>query len=237
MRAAKESKQKKVAIVLGVLLLAVVGFQAPRIMKMFKGDEVAAPPPPATTTTAPAAPTGPVSLQPPTLAGGGGAPTGGGTTEPGGLTGSEPAPLASAGQLVSFSRFESKDPFAPQLEDAAAPADAAGAGSGKPDGGKSGNGGKTQPPATVVRAAVISVNGAEETVSPGGGFPAANPLFRLVSLSKTSVAIAIAGGSYADGARTVQLRRGEPLTLMNTADGVRYELRLVSLIQGSAPQS
>jgi hypothetical protein len=81
------------------------------------------------------------------------------------------------------------------------------------------------------------VNGAQETVSPGGGFPAASPLFTLVSLTKTSAAVAIAGGSYADGAKTVQLRRGETLTLMNTADGVRYELKLVSLIWGSAPQS
>lgn len=234
MRAAKERKQKKLAIVLGVVLLAVVVFQAPRIMKMFKGDEVAAPPP-AVTPTTPTTPTAPVSLQPPTLAGGGAAPAGGGTAAPGALPGGEPAPLASPGQLISFSRFESKDPFAQQLEDTST---AEGSGGTSP--GKEGRPGvKQSPPATpmVARAAVISVNGAKETVSPGGSFPAASPLFTLVSLTKTGASIAIAGGSYADGAKTVQLRRGEPLTLMNTADGVRYELKLVSFIWGSAPPS
>jgi hypothetical protein len=235
MRAAKERKQKKLAIVLGVVLLAVVGFQAPRIMKMFKGDEVVAAPA-VVPTTAPTTPAGPVSLQPPTLAGGGAAPAGG-TPAPGSLPGSEVAPLASSGQLISFSRFESKDPFAQQLEDIPAPQQSGG--TGTPSGKGAAKGGKQNPPATttVARAAVISVNGAKETVSPGGGFPAASPLFTLVSLTKTSAAVAIAGGSYADGAKTVQLRRGETLTLMNTADGVRYELKLVSLIWGSAPQS
>ena len=237
MRAAKERKQKKLAIVLGVVLLAVVGFQAPRIMKMFKGDEVAAAPA-VVPTTAPTAPAGPVSLQPPTLAGGGAVPTGG-TTAPGALPGSEASPLASPGQLISFSRFESKDPFAQQLEDTPVAQESGGTPSGKAGEQGAVKGGKQSPAATatVARAAVIAVNGARETVSPGGGFPAASPLFTLVSLTKTSAAIAIAGGSYADGAKTTQLRRGETLTLMNTADGVRYELKLVSLIWGSAPQS
>src|SRR5687768_9328800 len=129
MRAAKERKQKKLAIVLGVLLLAVVGFQAPRIMKMFKGDEVAAPAA-VVPTTAPTTPAAPVSLQPPTLAGGGAAPSGG-TPAPGSVSGSEPAPLASSGQLISFSRFESKDPFAQQLEDTPAAQESGSTPSGK----------------------------------------------------------------------------------------------------------
>jgi hypothetical protein len=45
----------------------------------------------------------------------------------------------------------------------------------------------------------------------------------------TSVEIAVAGGSYNDGAATVTLVKGKTLTLMNTTDGARYEIRLVSV--------
>ena len=40
--------------------------------------------------------------------------------------------------------------------------------------------------------------------------------------------IGIAGGALASGAGTVTLRPGKPVTLVNTADGTRYELKLVS---------
>ena len=235
LQAAKERKQKKIAIVGAVLLVIVLAIQGPRTLNMLKGPEEAPEEETTAVATTPPAPTGtPVSLEPPTLVGAAGAPAATGSQA--GLGGSEPAPLASSGQLVSFSRFESKDPFAPQLsEDEAAPArpgPSARPSAGAPAGG-------ANPPATtgVAVAAVISVNGTQETVAPGRDFPAASPLFRLVSLTKTAASIAIAGGDYADGAKAVTLRRGEPLTLMNTADGVRYELRLVSLIWGSAPAS
>ena len=63
----------------------------------------------------------------------------------------------------------------------------------------------------------------------GADFPAAAPLFRLVSASKGAVRVAIAGGAFASGDATLTLERGETVTLVNTADGVRYELELVSV--------
>jgi hypothetical protein len=41
--------------------------------------------------------------------------------------------------------------------------------------------------------------------------------------------IGIAGGSLASGNGSIALRAGRTLTLMNTSDGQRYELRLVSV--------
>ena len=76
---------------------------------------------------------------------------------------------------------------------------------------------------------MISVNGAPETVQAGGTFPASDPYFKLVSLTKKGAKISIAGGSLANGAPTVTLTKNKPLTLMNTADGTRYVLRLVSV--------
>ena len=78
-------------------------------------------------------------------------------------------------------------------------------------------------------SAVISVNGAAQTVQVGATFPTPDPAFKLVSLSKQGAKIGIAGGSLQDGKAAVTLRKGKPLTLMNTADGTRYVLRLVSV--------
>ena len=234
LQAAKQRKQKRLAIVGGVLLLGALAFSVPKTMSMMSGGTNLPEEETTAVATTPAAPAEtPVSLEPPSLGGtpaAAAAPAGGEAP----VDGSEPAPLASAGQLVSFSRFESKDPFSPQVLDAptGSPTPPNPGGGAKPPGGAEVPG----VPSTPV-AAVISVDGAKETVAPGNDFPAASPLFRLVSLTKSHAAIAIAGGSLADGAQTVKLVPGEPLTLMNTADGVRYELRLVSFIRGSAPAS
>jgi len=55
------------------------------------------------------------------------------------------------------------------------------------------------------------------------------PLFHLISLTAHTAKISIVGGSYANGARTVTLKESKPLTLMNTADGTRYQLILKPL--------
>ena len=60
----------------------------------------------------------------------------------------------------------------------------------------------------------------------GANFPAATPMFQLVSLTNTSAKVAVAGGSYATGAATLTLKVNVPVTLVNTADGTRYTLEL-----------
>ena len=84
-------------------------------------------------------------------------------------------------------------------------------------------------PAPGASSASISINGVAETVRVGGEFPKASPLFRLVSIKDGVARIGIAGGSLQDGSETVALRKGKTLTLMNTADGTRYVLKLVSI--------
>jgi hypothetical protein len=83
--------------------------------------------------------------------------------------------------------------------------------------------------ATVPTTAKISVNGASESVRVGGTFPTKDPFFKLVSLTKKGAKISIAGGSLETGAPTVTLTKNKALTLMNTADGTRYVLRLVTV--------
>ena len=78
-------------------------------------------------------------------------------------------------------------------------------------------------------SAAISTNGHCEVVPVKGTFPKGDEVFRLVSIAPNgqSVKIGVAGGSYQSGAPTVTLKKGTTLTLVNTADGVRYRLNLL----------
>src|ERR1700750_3095265 len=240
---AKAKRQKIYLAVGGATLLAVLAFQVPRTMKMLhpKDETATSTPAPATTTTPSA--TAPIAA--PSLAGGNAtASTAAATTGADGLTDPGSVATAASGQLLAFGLFRSKDPFVQQLRlggatGAAGPtgatvsssgAKASGAAVVKPTRPSSGGGTSTpkQTPAKPAAAtsAVISVNGAPETVQLGGAFPAPAPLFKLVSLTTKGAKIRIAGGSLETGAATVTLNKGAPLTLMNTADGTHYVLRL-----------
>jgi hypothetical protein len=232
---AKAKRQKITAAALGVLLLGVLAFQLPRTLKMLHQSSASASP--AATTTAAAA-TGTTGAAGALAAAGstsGSGSTGDGLTDPGVL----PAP--QSGQLLGFSRFRSKDPFTQQINLACASetGSTGGCGTGTPPSG-GGKPTKPTPPRTssppsnggaAVKptSAEISVNGTTESVAVGAKFPASNPTFVLVSLTKSSAKISIAGGSLEGDKQTVTLKKGVALTLMNTADGTRYVLRLVSV--------
>ncbi len=251
---AKAAKQKKIAIGGVVVLCLLLAVQGPKTLKMMKG-----PAPTTAAAPAPAAPAAPVPGAPAPVDGtaapadGTAAPTG--PTDLSALADSDLPPAPDAGQLVSFERFASKDPFVPQAvstpkPEPAAPADGGDAGSdgGSGSGGGSdpvdggftpapadGSGGGSSSPNPAAPAAAtltsISVNGTAEDVEVKKPFPAAQPTFVLVSLAKNgkSVQIGIAGGTYADGGQTIALQLGKPLTLQNTADGTRYELELLAV--------
>jgi hypothetical protein len=227
---AKAKRQKIMAGGGALLLLALLAFQVPRMMKMLNQQ-----PPPIAPAAAPSTVPGDPSVLPtPGTVGGGAAPTasGGGT-----LVDSDLTPAPATGQLVAFGRFASKDPFEQQIDERAISAAGGGAEAGSkppaeegsavvPGGGKPG---APAPPAAVAGSAVIAVNGAEETVAAGSDFPHDSPVFKLVKLTSTAARIAIAGGSFASGSPTVTLEKGKTITLVNTADGTRYELKLVSI--------
>jgi hypothetical protein len=237
---AKAKRQKIVAGVLGLVFVAVLIFQGPTIMGMFGGsssstasEPVPVTPPPAPAPATPAA--GSAGATPVALAGGSAQ-----------LVDSDPAPVPADGQLVSFDRFESKDPFVPQGVTAtpdAAPAQSVPVNpevkADAPEGVVT-----TSPPpppaapspasqparATTATTATITVNGTPYEVTVGESFPEADPIFKLVSLRRGTARVGIAGGSYANGSPAVSLKKGgKPLTLMNTADGTTYVLRLVSV--------
>lgn len=229
---AKAQKQKKIAIGLCVLLAGAMAY-AVRTMMTMSGGSSSKPQPAAVDTTGSSAtpapaPTGTTPLPAaPTLSGA--LPTDPAVAaSPGSsqLVNAVQAP-AGAGQLQSFSLFESKDPF-----NAGGPSKASsGASSPSPSGGGST---KSKPPKTPPApptapptSAVISVNGTSESVTTGSNFPAMNPVFQLVALTASTAKVAVAGGSYASGASALTLKTNTPVTLVNTADGTRYTLTLL----------
>jgi hypothetical protein len=230
---AKAKRQKIIAGALGLVFLVVLIFQAPTIMGMFGGgssttaSETAAttpPPAPVPVPVTPGAPAPTPATPVPTPVGGTAA-----------LVDSDPAPVPADGQLVSFDRFESKDPFVQQVSDNPVSTNAPAPVQVDTDTkAKDPEGGASEPALRPVvrpvsRRATFAVNGAEHEVAVGGSFPEADPIFKLVSVKGSIARIGIAGGSYANGSQTITLKRGgKPVTLMNTADGTTFVLRFVA---------
>lgn len=227
---AKAKRQKMIAAGGGVLLIAVLAFQVPRTMKMLNAEA----PPPAPVAVAPGTtvPSDPSVLPTPGTVGGGASPAASGD---GTLVDSDPKPVAADGQLISFGRFKSKDPFAEQIDETQAGGGGGGSTPTPSSSGPTPAGGVVSvtptagSPAGVAGSAVISVNGVQETVATGGEFPKESPVFRLVKVVGGEARIGIAGGALASGSPTVTLHKGKAVTLVNTADGTRYELKLVSV--------
>jgi hypothetical protein len=234
---AKAKRQKIIAGVLGLVLVGVLIFQAPTILGMFGGgsstvaSEPAGTPPAASVAPAPGTPGAPAPATPAAAA-----------TGTASLVDSDQSPAPTDGQLVTFDRFESKDPFVPQVTDSptgqtsapTAPTDGTAKTEGAPKTEQpKQDGGGTNPAPTptlqpVSNTATIAVNGTRHEVSAGGSFPEDDPIFRLVSLKRGTAKVGIVGGGYANGAPTITLEKGgKPVTLMNTADGTTYVLRYV----------
>lgn len=249
---AKAKRQKLLAIGGAVVLVLLLAIQLPKTLKMLKPEKQAAPP--AATVSVEASPDGSASVT-----------VGSGDTQvtitagPAQLVDSYPRVAAGEGQLVSFERFASKDPFAQQVTIPSEPTGTSGEGevtdlgtlppvtTGEPgdegsgaaeSGGETGfttgtDTGATTTAAPPAAATTISINGEPEAVATEADFPAADPIFSLVELAPDgkSVEIGIAGGELATGSETLTLELGKPVTLMNTADGTRYTLVLLT-VQG-----
>jgi hypothetical protein len=221
---AKAKREKMIAGVAGLVLLGVLAFAIPMTMKQLKSQQApaAAAAPPATSTTTPTATA--------SLASSGGTST------------------IALGQLGSLSRFDSKDPFAQQVDPHAAvvPAGKVPGPAGRSGGGSGASTASSSPPPPPKVAppppnsAVFTVNGGPpQKISVGQDFPLApfDPLFHLASVGRGVAKISIAGGSLSDGHATVTLRKGHPLTLQNDADGTQYVLRLLWTGSGVPPTS
>jgi hypothetical protein len=221
-REAKDRRAKRLAIGGAVLLVAVLAFEVPKVLKGH-GSSSSAPPAATTTTTGSDASTTPT-----------GTPVAAAAVPPASsakLTSSDLAPRRSKSELYSFSHFAGKDPFVQQVSASDITSSPSAVGGGGGSASKS-----AAPPVRTTAARMLAqtglvtlqVNGKTQPVRVGGSFPSSNPLFKLVSVSHGMVRIGIASGSYQSGAQTVSLVSGRTLTLVDTADGIRYRIRLLS---------
>jgi hypothetical protein len=258
----KAAKQKKMAIGLVCLLALAMAYAVHTMMALGGGSAATKPQavgPAAATTTTPVAASTPATAAP-SLAGTAiatdptAAPAAAGSTAGSSQLITAVSPVADPGQLGSFSRFETKDPFVGGGSSGSSSGSSGSSGtsgtsgssgsgtsSGSGSGGSSGSSPPVTPPAPPnppPTSAVISVNGVSESVSTGGIFPTANPnaatngLFDLVSLTSKTAVISVVGGSYASGSQTLTLTVNKSVTLVNTADGTRYTILLYA--QGTA---
>lgn len=189
LRAQKDAKQKKLLIILIVPFIALLAWQGPKTFKALQGGS-----PPAPTSAVPATPTTSVPTGTPIL-------PGTGSDQGGVLPDSDPQPDRLDGQLLSFSRFSGRDPFAPV---------------GSSSSGQSAAG------------ATIEVNGTSEDVRVDDSFPASDPTFKLVSVTETAAVIGLVSGSFSNGDDTITINIGETLVLA-ADDGTRYAIKIISV--------
>ncbi len=249
LKAAKAAKQKKIAIGGGILFVALLAFSVPKTLKMMHPHHAVQPVHHTTAAPGTATPT-PTSTSTSTTATPPSVPVSNKTGTP--VLTAELAPAAREGQLeVLSTSFKSKDPFKQLIDESptAAPAPTAqpAATAKPPAAAKPATELKVVPTASPTPAvtptvaqpsvqkivlpllsAVISVNGKRSGVGVKQDFPAKTPLFHVLSLTKKTAKISVVGGALAGGGKTITLRRGRPLTLVNTADGTRFRLELLS---------
>ena len=240
---AKSRKQLYIVIGGGVILAILLAIQLP---KFLGGGSEAAPP-----TTTDAVPT--ASPTP------GATPATGGSVSVAAsgavLAGVKIVPgvvvKPGEGQLASFSLFVKRDPFVQVVEDKGEAGSqdgepvgvqvsgGGGGGStgakGTPSSGNVSTGGQTGSVSNPsgLTSATIWINGSDEAVDVKKRFPKADPTFVLQSLKPKSAQLGVVGGAFTGGG-TITLKMGQTLTLVNTATGARYSLRL--LYTGSQPE-
>jgi hypothetical protein len=226
MREAKDRRAKKLAIGGAVLLAIVLAWEVPHLLGGKKSAT------PAGTTTAAAVDSAtPGATTPATTAIGTPATATTAPTPSPKLTSSDLPPRRSKGQLASFSTFTSKDPFVQQVKpDAGAGTTGTSSTTGTTSSTTTSRGKPVLTARTLAHSGAvrISVNGRPESVRVGASFPSSNPMFRLVSVSRGSVKIGIADGSYSSGAQTVSLRLNSPITLVDSTNGVHFKLQLLA---------
>jgi hypothetical protein len=245
----QREKRVKIAAIVGVVVLVLAAaYEVPSMLKVMNKK------PPVGTRYDPGPSLTPGGL--PNIAVG----STSSTSLPGGassgeLVDTDVPPPSGAGQLVSFSVFQTKNPFTPQVSTAQPPPDTGGATTTTPTtaskAGADVPGGTTTTPTGPLTSAVpsspgfpttttpittlptirlvpISVNGTISLVASSSTFPAGAPVFRLVSWKKGSAQIAIVGGSYSTGGATLTLLVGQSVTLENQTNNKRYTLELLS---------
>jgi hypothetical protein len=226
---AKERKQKIFLAVGGVLLLAILAFELPKIMK-------GSPAPPAAVTTTATVTAADGSTAAPVA-----------PTPVAGTTGSSTMAFAAAVDKVqSVSTFGSRDPFDSHGAGAAIPPPTATKAPAPSFKGSTASAKTTSGPlfgtvegtaaipkgGSSLPAASIVLNGHKMKVKLGDSFPSSKPYFRLAGVGAGSLTLSVVKGGLASGSSTLKLKKHKPVTLVNTIDGGRFTIEYLSPAKG-----
>jgi hypothetical protein len=239
-------RQKQIIAVGSLVLLAILGFELPKLLGGHESDAA-----PAVTTSSPAANAA--------------------SAPPAKLPDTDKFVVQrDSNQLVSFGLFQSKDPFVQQLNPEAvapsppkpkapiepkqpkplgsdttvpavpavpAPTVPASTTPGQPPTAPTATITTPAAPTTAPSTVLLSTNGVCEQVALNGTFPRNEDIFRVVWIAKDgkSIKVSVVGGSFDNGQPTATIKLGKKLTLVNTADGTRYVIALETRCDVVAP--
>ena len=221
-RNAAERRKKIFLVGLAVVLVAVLAFQLPKLMKRSSSSSSTA----ATSVTTLATPAA-ASDASRTLA----------------------SVSAPAKRMRAIRRLAPKDPFVPLIKDTATTSTPASARSTARTPARAATRvtplrivQATAKPAVVkpahVRpavptAAVIRTNGKRQVVGLSQVFSVGDARFRLSAVTRNAIRIKVVGGLFAGGKQSITVRKSHGVKLANTATGVTYQLRFQSATTAS----
>jgi len=208
---AAETRKKILLACLAVVLLAVLAFELPKIMKRSSSSSSTASTSVVTTAT-PAVP----------------------------VDGSMQLTAAEAKRVRVIRRLDAKDPFVPLIHESTTTSSSSSASVSTPASTQpslhftpsataSAATAATKPVVTKPghvkpTAAVIWTNGQRRVIGLGQTFKIGEVPFRLVAVTPKVVRLEILGGAFTGGKQAIRVRKGHPLKLANNATGVQYRL-------------
>lgn len=255
-RKKRETRSKKALLLLVPVLIALAAFQGPRLMKQLgdakeateekqgevvQGFEELAPNGPPTATD----PAQPAQDAQAALA----------AAE--GIADTDTPATPGDSDLVSFTRFDARDPFVQLVDDAegdesadgsspneettssgsttattsatSSTSTASSSSSGSSDPTTATGGDTSSGSGETASQVTLTVNGDVIVVAVGDPFPAADPAFKVVAIEGDVVKIGLASGSFSNGVETLDLGEGESVTLISQPDGARFTIKVTSI--------
>ncbi|HVU76969.1 MAG TPA: hypothetical protein VHC67_05260 [Gaiellaceae bacterium] len=93
----------------------------------------------------------------------------------------------------------------------------------------------SKPTGPLVTAAVLRLNGVRRVVTVGSEFPDKHPAFRLVAVGKDTMWVKLLGGSLTNGSQTLAVRTDRPVQLLNRTASLRYLLSFLRVTVATPP--
>jgi hypothetical protein len=93
----------------------------------------------------------------------------------------------------------------------------------------------SKPAGPLVTAAVLRLNGVRHVITVGQSFPDAHPVFKLLAVGSTKMWVRLLGGSLTDGSQTLVVPADRPVQLLNRTADLKYLLRFVRVTVAPPP--